>query len=74
MHRNPKVYDRPLEFIPERFMNNTKTIASISNGNVEERDQFNFGWGRRICPGMYLVSCINIFIDIFTVANTLFFF
>ncbi|KAI8879554.1 cytochrome P450 [Backusella circina FSU 941] len=68
MHRNPKVYDRPLDFMPERFMNNTKTMNSISNGNVEGRDQYNFGWGRRMCPGMYLseAEILSAYISIFS--------
>jgi hypothetical protein len=38
---------------------------------VSERDHFNFGWGRRICPGIYLVNkwthifLISILIDIY---------
>ncbi|KAI7864178.1 cytochrome P450 [Spinellus fusiger] len=56
MHRNPDVYSEPDKFIPERFMNNKSTMFASANGNTSERDQFNFGWGRRICPGIYLVE------------------
>ncbi|KAI7864553.1 cytochrome P450 [Spinellus fusiger] len=56
MHRNPDVYSEPDKFIPERFMNNKSTMFASANGNTSERDQFNFGWGRRICPGISLVE------------------
>ncbi|KAI7871261.1 cytochrome P450 [Spinellus fusiger] len=56
MHRNPDVYPDPDKFIPERFINNTSTFHVSSNGNIKERDQYNFGWGRRICPGIYLAE------------------
>lgn len=39
-------YDDADKFIPERFMNNLKTMLSAANGRFEERDHFNFGWGR----------------------------
>ncbi|KAI7871296.1 cytochrome P450 [Spinellus fusiger] len=56
MHRNPNVYPDPEKFIPERFINNTSTLHASANGKPTERDQFNFGWGRHICPGIYLPS------------------
>ncbi|KAI7867272.1 cytochrome P450 [Spinellus fusiger] len=56
MHRNPDVYPDPEKFIPERFINNKSTLYASANGNVKERDQYNFGWGRRICPGIYLAE------------------
>lgn len=47
MHKNPDVYpDRPNEFLPERFMNALETTLAASNGKIEDRDHFNFGWGR----------------------------
>ncbi|KAI7867226.1 cytochrome P450 [Spinellus fusiger] len=56
MHRNPDVYPDPEKFIPERFINNMTTFYASSIGNIKERDQYNFGWGRRICPGIYLAE------------------
>ncbi|KAI7871338.1 cytochrome P450 [Spinellus fusiger] len=56
MHRNPDVYPDPEKFIPERFINNKSTLHASANGNTKERDQFNFGWGRRTCPGVYLAE------------------
>jgi cytochrome P450 len=46
MHMNPNVYAEPNKFSPERFLNNIKTMQSAANGKIEERDHFNFGWGR----------------------------
>lgn len=45
MHKS-SVYHEPEEFIPERFINNMKTMQSAANGRFEERDHYNFGWGR----------------------------
>ncbi|KAG2200914.1 hypothetical protein INT47_003149 [Mucor saturninus] len=55
LHRSSK-YDNPNLFFPERYMNNLKTMHSLQNSGPEERDQFNFGWGRRSCPGSYLAE------------------
>ncbi|KAI7891882.1 cytochrome P450 [Mucor mucedo] len=43
-------------FFPERYMGNSKTMDALKKGKIEERDQFNFGWGRRSCPGTYLAE------------------
>ena len=61
MHRNPELYPEPDKFIPERFIKNTKTMLSAANGRVEDRDHFVFGFGRRICPGIHLVTIIRFF-------------
>ncbi|KAF9601309.1 hypothetical protein IFM89_018737 [Coptis chinensis] len=44
--RDPKIWDRPDEFMPERFMNNP--IDYIS----KDFTLITFGGGRRICPGI----------------------
>lgn len=46
MHMRQDTYPNPEKFEPERFMNNLKTMQSAANGKLEERDHFNFGWGR----------------------------
>jgi cytochrome P450 len=56
MHRSSKNFKDPLDFVPGRFMHDTRPMASSANGKIEDRDQYNFGWGRRICPGIYLVK------------------
>uniref|UniRef100_A0A7N0VEH1 Cytochrome P450 n=1 Tax=Kalanchoe fedtschenkoi TaxID=63787 RepID=A0A7N0VEH1_KALFE len=46
IHRDPAAWDRPSEFIPERFLD--------ARYNYKGQDQvyFPFGLGRRICPGV----------------------
>ncbi|KAI8365552.1 cytochrome P450 [Blakeslea trispora] len=56
MHFKPDIFEDPNTFNPKRFMNNLKTMQSAANGRLEDRDHFNFGWGRRICPGIYLAE------------------
>ncbi|KAG2210501.1 hypothetical protein INT47_002443 [Mucor saturninus] len=57
MHKNPEFYpDRPEEFVPERFINALGTSVAASKGKVEDRDHFNFGWGRRICPAIHMAE------------------
>lgn len=48
IHRDPAVWERPLEFEPERFMN-------CSSPDVTGHDftYMPFGYGRRNCPGMW---------------------
>ncbi|KAI8876970.1 cytochrome P450, partial [Backusella circina FSU 941] len=68
LHENPDAYEDPEKFIPERFLNNTKSMYAAANGRVSERDHFNFGWGRRICPGIYLaeVEIFNSYVSLFS--------
>ncbi|KAI9276029.1 cytochrome P450 [Sporodiniella umbellata] len=54
MHFNPNVYEDPDVFNPERFMDKPDKMSTLANGNIEKRDHYSFGWGRRICPGIYL--------------------
>ncbi|CAN1283070.1 Cytochrome P450 93B2 [Linum perenne] len=46
--RNPKYWDDPLEFRPERFMDNHVDIKG------QHYELLPFGSGRRLCPGMAL--------------------
>ena len=48
MHTQPAYFSDPHKFIPERFMDNLKTMQSAANGKFEERDHFNFGFGRYV--------------------------
>ncbi|XP_050235828.1 cytochrome P450 71A1-like [Mercurialis annua] len=48
IQRDPNLWDRPQEFLPERFLN-----CSDDSENAEHRHlMFSFGFGRRACPGM----------------------
>ncbi|KAI9492551.1 cytochrome P450 [Zychaea mexicana] len=59
MHESPDVYDDPDKFIPNRFLNRLKPMSALANGPIHERDHYNFGWGRRTCPGIHLINdCI----------------
>ena len=58
IHRDPSVWDNPLEFRPERFLVNSNPSGghkfNLNSGNGE----FNlpFGSGRRVCPGIPLAD------------------
>ncbi|KAI9315374.1 cytochrome P450 [Dichotomocladium elegans] len=56
IHNDPDRYPDADKFIPERFSDDMKTMVASSNGRFEDRDHFNFGWGRRICPGAHLAE------------------
>ncbi|KAJ0971972.1 hypothetical protein J5N97_019931 [Dioscorea zingiberensis] len=57
--RDPKFWDAPEEFMPERFMNSDLDFRG------QDFDFVPFGVGRRICPGMqFAVATIE-----FTLAN-----
>ncbi|KAI9005837.1 cytochrome P450 [Phycomyces nitens] len=67
MHMNPDIYDEPEKFKPERFLGIEKTWSAAANGAIKDRDMYAFGWGRRICPGMYFAEmeifnmCVRMF-------------
>ncbi|KAI8354066.1 cytochrome P450 [Blakeslea trispora] len=71
MHNDPERFQNPEKFDPERFMGNLKTMQSAANGSIEYRDHFNFGWGRRICPGIYLAEAemFSAFVQLFSRAS-----
>ncbi|KAL9545710.1 hypothetical protein MBANPS3_007016 [Mucor bainieri] len=73
MHMNPNYYADPKVFKPERFLNNNKTMMAAANGRLNDRDHFAFGWGRRICPGIYLaeMEIFYVFVQIFARADIL---
>ncbi|CAM6083365.1 unnamed protein product [Calypogeia fissa] len=48
MQRDPAVWERPLEFDPDRFLNSTVDFKG------QDFDLLPFGSGRRICPGINL--------------------
>ncbi|XP_043687330.1 flavonoid 3',5'-hydroxylase 2-like [Telopea speciosissima] len=58
MHRDPEVWESPLEFLPERF-------SSDSNGYDYNGNNFSFlpfGSGRRICTGIPLVEKMSTYV------------
>ncbi|KAI7743511.1 hypothetical protein M8C21_033291, partial [Ambrosia artemisiifolia] len=56
IHRDPRYWDNPLEFNPERFL----THKLDNNGN--DLKFFPFGSGRRICAGVPLAEKMLVFI------------
>uniref|UniRef100_A0A7N0ZTE5 Cytochrome P450 n=1 Tax=Kalanchoe fedtschenkoi TaxID=63787 RepID=A0A7N0ZTE5_KALFE len=46
IHRDPAVWERPLEFVPERFLDAGYTYLG------QDQKYFPFGLGRGICPGI----------------------
>ncbi|KAK1429084.1 hypothetical protein QVD17_11284 [Tagetes erecta] len=52
IQRDPRYWDNPLEFNPERFLTNKGTHHLDYNGN--NLKFFPFGSGRRLCPGLPL--------------------
>jgi len=67
MLHNPEMYPDPFAFNPERYL-----------GDSPQRDprKIVFGYGRRICPGMYLAeaamfSCIVSSLAVFSIEKAL---
>ena len=58
IHRDPKIWKNPLEFHPERFLNDFSNL-DYSGNNF---NYFPFGSGRRICAGLPLVERTLIYI------------
>ncbi|KAF7535030.1 hypothetical protein G7054_g5716 [Neopestalotiopsis clavispora] len=57
IHYDPRRWERPEEFIPGRYLGHPlKAGAYAASGDAEGRDHFDFGAGRRICPGMHLAE------------------
>ncbi|GAB2231431.1 hypothetical protein Droror1_Dr00010438 [Drosera rotundifolia] len=50
LHRDPRVWSKPDEFVPGRFMNEHANIEF----NAQHFEYIPFGSGRRSCPGMNL--------------------
>uniref|UniRef100_A0A7N0U412 Cytochrome P450 n=1 Tax=Kalanchoe fedtschenkoi TaxID=63787 RepID=A0A7N0U412_KALFE len=46
IHRDPDTWDRPLEYLPERF------VDACYDYTGQDQKYFPFGLGRRICPGV----------------------
>ncbi|KAI9246470.1 cytochrome P450 [Phascolomyces articulosus] len=65
--QDPAFYDRPDEFVPDRYIDDLSTFSVLVNANIEKRDLYTFGWGRRMCPGYHLVEVefFNIWVQIF---------
>ncbi|EOA15128.1 hypothetical protein CARUB_v10028503mg [Capsella rubella] len=56
MHRNPNIWEDPLKFDPDRFLDKS---CDFINGN--DFNYLPFGSGRRICPGMNMGERVVLF-------------
>ncbi|KAJ5559804.1 hypothetical protein N7513_002203 [Penicillium frequentans] len=57
LHFDSERYDKPNDFIPDRYLKHTlKSGAYAAHPDPYERDHFDFGAGRRICPGMHMAE------------------
>ncbi|KAH0044244.1 putative cytochrome P450, partial [Aureobasidium melanogenum] len=55
-HHDPRYYDRPEEFMPERFFDNDHGFKDKNLIYSGMRKTYAFGAGRRICPGQHLAE------------------
>ncbi|KAF2006507.1 cytochrome P450 [Amniculicola lignicola CBS 123094] len=64
MHHDEKRWEKPMEFNPDRYFDDSLLSSTSSNlPDPYARDNWMFGAGRRICPGM-LVAEREIFLAI----------
>ncbi|XP_068635174.1 geraniol 8-hydroxylase-like [Aristolochia californica] len=58
IHRDPHLWDDPLEFRPERFLNDGSKLDSSLN----DFRYVPFGSGRRVCVGIPLAERLNLYV------------
>lgn len=61
LHRDPEVYQNPEEFAPERFLQRGEeemlsAVASAKHPDFRRRDHVHYGFGRRLCQGIYVAE------------------
>jgi cytochrome P450 len=62
IHRDPARYDDPDIFQPERFLgDDLEAIVSARLRDYWKRDHANYGFGRRMCPGVSLFPYHELF-------------
>jgi cytochrome P450 len=56
MLHDPSVYDKPEDFLPERFLRRTPSGVWELDPTAQDPRTIAFGFGRRICPGQHLAE------------------
>lgn len=57
INMDPKRHPEPRRFNPDRYQDDHLSLAdSAANPDGTKRDNFTFGAGRRICPGMHVAA------------------
>ncbi|KAJ5805527.1 uncharacterized protein N7503_003129 [Penicillium pulvis] len=57
LHFDPKRWENPDDFIPDRYLDYPfKAGVYVASPYPEQQIHFDFGAGRRICPGMHLAE------------------
>ncbi|RKU42018.1 hypothetical protein DL546_004929 [Coniochaeta pulveracea] len=57
INMDPVRHPNPRQFMPERYRDDRQTLAdAAANPDATKRDQFTFGAGRRICPGIHVAE------------------
>ncbi|KAJ6090116.1 hypothetical protein N7486_008931 [Penicillium sp. IBT 16267x] len=56
IHMDESEYDEPQKFMPERFMGNKFGCKDQNDSDDHRRITYNFGAGRRVCPGQRLAE------------------
>lgn len=57
INMDPNRFRHPRKFDPSRYLSDTQSLAeSAANSDGTKRDQFTFGAGRRICPGIHVAE------------------
>lgn len=56
IHYNPQLFPEPETFNPSRYLAFPEKSGFYAAGGADARDHWNFGAGRRICPGLHLAE------------------
>lgn len=57
LHQDEELYQNPSVFEPERFRNHhIDPTGSTTEPDNAQRDHFNYGFGRRFCPGVHVAE------------------
>lgn len=57
LSRDSNRYERADEFLPERFLgDDLDAYASALHPDYKKRDHFHYGFGRRLCQGIFVAE------------------